>query len=427
MESRANGRQQASGLLALFAVIVAVSLALAGRAEAAGQGGGGGQAASGLQGTLGLVSQQASQTAQAAGAQANAAQVQPVNIAVTVIVNSPGSKPVIVQSNGNSAGASAGNSSSTSQNSGQGAGTGSGSSNGQNGGGSGGGGSGSGGGQSQPASQGSHIAQGAGAQAGATQVQPANIATPVVVNSPGSKPVIVQTNGNSAGATAANSSSTNQALGSSQAGGAAPASQPQSSPAQNVPLQPPAIDFGPINNVIGPGTGWNLNLNLDWILDLVVVPTPQLPPMPQWPVPGPNWPFPGGISAPADETGNNAVPGGRSAGAPLGDATDWFGWTSSSNPAGSGAELRSGVSSSFVQTPAKTADPSPLPLVPLPLPPLPSPTAGGGLFSPAGLVLGAIATLALYLASLGLLLGRLGLASAPWRHQAYLSPLQRPG
>ena len=155
----------------------------------------------------------------------------------------------------------------------------------------------------------------------------------------------------------------------------------------------------------------------------------QFTPMPEWPVPGPNWPFPDGSSPPADGAGHppkdDAVGGGRS---PGGDVTGWAGWTASSNPAaGSGAGPRSGVSSSFVQTPAKTADPSPLPLVPLPLPPLPSPTAGGGLFSPAGLVLGAIATLALYLASLGLLLGRLGLASAPWRHQAYLSPLQRPG
>lgn len=429
LESFTHECPRAGRLPASFAIMAVVALAFAGAAEAAGKGGGA-QASSGPQGALGLVSQQASQTVQAAGAQAGAVQVQPVNVAVTVVVNSPGSKPVIVQSNGNSAGAAAGNSSSTTQGSGQSkpsGGTGSALGIGQSGGGS-------GGGQSQPASQSSQTGQGAGAQAGATQVQPANIAAQTIVNSSGASPVIVQTNGNSAGATAANSSSTNQASGPSQAGSAAPASQPPISPPQNAPPSPPAIpviDFGGINNFVGPVTGWTLNLNLDWILELAAPkpefpPLPPLPTMPEVPFPGPTWPFPGGSSPPADETSrppkDDAVAGGRSGG-----GTARAGWEFSSNPASSGAEPKSGVSSSFVQTPAKKAEPSQLPLVPLPLPPLPAPTAGGGLFSLAGLVLSAIATLALYFASLGLLLRRLGLASAPWRHQAYLSPLQRPG
>jgi hypothetical protein len=66
------------------------------------------------------------------------------------------------------------------------------------------------------------------------------------------------------------------------------------------------------------------------------------------------------------------------------------------------------------------------PFAAFPLPTQRALQAGGG-FVPAGLLVGALALLALYLGSLGLLLGRLSLASAPWRHQAYLAPLQRPG
>ncbi|MGH7359680.1 MAG: hypothetical protein ACREJR_12775, partial [Candidatus Rokuibacteriota bacterium] len=195
--------RQARRLSALLAGLVVVVLAFAGTAEAAGQGSGA-QAPGGLTGVLGQVSPQSSQTAQAAVAQAAAVQVQPVNIAITIAVNSPGASPVIVQTNGNSGGAGAGNSSSTTQGAakpqqakGKGS---SASSSGQNGSGSGGA-----GGPSQPTQ--SQTVQGAGAQATAVQFHPVNIATPIAVNSPGASPVIVQTNGNSAGATAANSSS----------------------------------------------------------------------------------------------------------------------------------------------------------------------------------------------------------------------------
>ncbi len=46
-------------------------------------------------------------------AEANATQKNPVNIAVQIIVNSPGASPVIVQSNSNSSSAHASNQSST--------------------------------------------------------------------------------------------------------------------------------------------------------------------------------------------------------------------------------------------------------------------------------------------------------------------------
>ena len=85
-----------------------------------------------------------------------------------------------------------------------------------------------------------------------------------------------------------------------------------------------------------------------------------------------------------------------------------------------------GASSKIVQRPTSASEPALLPFVQLPVPPLPAPSAGSG-FVPAGLLLGAVAMLVLYLGSLGLLFGRLSLASAPWRHQAYLTPQQRPG
>ena len=88
-------------------------------------------------------------------------------------------------------------------------------------------------------------------------------------------------------------------------------------------------------------------------------------------------------------------------------------------------ETANGVSSSIVQRPKSASEPAVKPFVPLPLQ-LSAPSAGSGSV-PAGLVVGALAFLALLLGSLGLLSGRLSLASAPWRHQAYLTPLQRPG
>ena len=404
----------ASRVPALFAGLVFAALAFAGTAEAADQGSGA-PSPGGLTGPLGLVSQQSSQTAQAAVAQAAAAQVQPVNIAITIAVNSPGASPVIVQSNGNSGGAGAGNSSSTTQssakpqqNNGKGS---SAPSSGQSGNGSGGG----AGGPAQQAPQSSQTVQGAGAQAAAVQIHPVNIAAPIAVNSPGASPVIVQTNGNSAGATAGNSSATTQSSGVLQPTGTAANSQPAPPPAQSGPLPPiviPGIDFAALNSLLGPGSGWTSNWNWNWNLALDI-PWPQLPALPEWPSPGP-----GSADDPARAPKDDPVNAGR----PIGGRDETGGWEPSS-----GLESGSGLSSTFVQTPANKAEPSLTPLIPLPLPALPSPPAGGAGISPAGLILGALATLAVYLVSLGLLLRRLGLASAPWRHQAYLAPLQRPG
>jgi hypothetical protein len=383
---------------AVLAGLVLAALAFAGTAEAAGQAG---------VPTLGLVSGQAAQTAQAAAAQAAAVQVQPVNIAITIAVNSPGASPVIVQSNGNSAGAGAGNSSSTKQSSGKqpqsqgksGSATGSGQS---------GGGSNGGNGPSQQPPQASQTVQGAGAQAGAVQAHPVNFAMPIAVNSPGASPVIVQTNGNSAAAIAANASSTTQSSAALQPTAGAGASSPPPPPAQGAPLPPiviPGIDFNALlNDLLGPGSGWNFELDIPW---------PQLPALP--------WPFPGPKQAGTvdHKPKDDPVSPGRSVGGR--GETVGSGWEPSS-----ALESGPGASSTFVQTRESKAEPSLLPLLPLPRPALQAPAssgAGAGL----GFVLGALAALALYLISLGLLLRRLGLASAAWRHQAYLAPLQRPG
>jgi hypothetical protein len=120
--------------------------------------------------------QQASQTAQGAVAQANATQSKPVNIAIQIIVNSPGASPVIVQNNSNSSAAHASNASSTDQNSHAA----------QSGGGGGGGGS------AQGVQQTGTTVQGAGSQAKAAQANPVNIAVQVVKDSPGASPVVVQ-------------------------------------------------------------------------------------------------------------------------------------------------------------------------------------------------------------------------------------------
>jgi hypothetical protein len=397
---------------ALLTGLALAALAFAGTAQAAGQASGGVQA-NGVP-TLGIASAQSAQTAQAAVAQAAAVQVKPVNIAITIAVNSPGASPVIVQSNGNSSGAGAGNTSSTKQSSGKPQ-QGKGSSGSASGAGQGGGGSGGGGGGSQQAPQSSQTTQGAGAQAGAAQVQPVNVAVPIAVNSPGASPVIVQTNWNSALAAAVNAATTTQdAAASPPVAGVGQAPPPP--PAQSGPLPPiviPGIDFDALNDLLGPGSGSTSDWN--WIWDVVAgIPWPQLPVVSPWPSPGPK---------PAGDLGhkpkNDPVDAGRAVHGRSGAAVGR--WEPSSGlPSGSGAP------STLVQTPANTAEPSVLPPLPLPRPALPAPASGGAGTSP-GFVLGALATLALYLISLGLLLRRLGLASAPWRHQAYLAPLQRPG
>jgi hypothetical protein len=373
----------------------------------------------GIQGVLGQTAQQASQaaqqasqTAQGAVAQANATQSNPVNVAVQIIVNSPGASPVIVQNNANSSAAHASNGSSTSQNSHAA----------QSGGGGGGGGS------AQGVQQTGTTVQGAGSQAKAAQANPVNIAVQVVKDSPGASPVIVQTNGNAAGAKAENAAATSQGAAASQAGSGSRAGMPSSASAH-----PAAVSLSPPNPPPAGGSGVDLEAllggfpDLAWIWESLAADLRPLPTVPGWVLSPAGWPLPrfdGRAAAPGGARGA-AGHGSRPATARRGAAADargeGAGWTliapGSATPA----------SSSFVQTPANQPKDSDGPKPQLPLPALPAPAGGGSAPVSTGLVLAVAAALALFLSSLGLLLGRLGLASARWRHQAYLAPLQRPG
>jgi hypothetical protein len=354
---------------------------------------------------LGQVPQQAIQTAQAAGAQATAVQVQPVNIAVTISINSPGSRATIVQTNANSAAATAANSNGATQSSGS-----SKPSRSSSGGTSAGGSTGPSA-PSRPATQSNQTAQGAGAQAAAVQVRPVNLAAAIALNSPRSSLVIVQTNANAAVATAANANWTTQILGGQQAGGMPPALLPRGPTAQRAPsasVAIPAFDYSALRRLLGPASGsggtWNLELTI--------------PGLQVWPFRPPDRPRAtprDRAPSPKDDAGAALGGGGGVGGS--------GGFTPSSRPA---VDSAPDGSSSFVQAPANAREPAlGGPILPL-RPMLPAPAAGGGTSTPSGLILAALGA-ALLLASLGLLLGRLGLVSPPWRHQAYLAPLQRPG
>jgi hypothetical protein len=399
---------------AVLAAVLTGVLAPAGTAAAADHAV---QSAGSVQGVLGQASQQASQatqqasqTAQGAAAQANAGQSNPVNVAVQIIVNSPGASPVIVQNNSNGSGAHASNQSSTHQNSHAA----------QSGGGGGGGGS------VQGVQQAGTTVQGAGSQAKAAQANPVNIAVQVVKDSPGASPVIVQTNGNAAGAKAENAAATSQGALASQAGSGSRAGRPSSAPAH-----PAAASLSPPKPPPSGGSGADLEAllggfpDLAWVWKSLAADLRPLPTVPGWVLSPAGWPLPrfdGRAAAPGEARGA-AGHGSRPAKARRG-----------AHPAGALGEVVDGtpiapgsVSSSFVQTPANQPKDSHRPTPQLPLPGLPAPAGGGAAPVPTGLILAVAAALALFLSSLGLLLGRLGLASARWRHQAYLAPLQRPG
>jgi hypothetical protein len=371
--------------------------------------------AAGITVPLGQVAQLASQTLQAAGAQATVVQAQPANVAAPVTDQSPGSTTAIAQGNAAGAAATAGNSSATDQRAGQSQGGGSPASPRA--------GTAGGlapepasGGPAHAAGQASQTAQNVGAQATTVQAQPINVAVPIIVGSPGASIVIVQTNAASSGATAANSSSTTQTAGQALTG-SAPAQSGQ--PGAGGPAAAPGSLPGISQSVVAPtgsGLTWIWNWNWNWMIGSSL-PSALRPALPWWTLPGDA----SEQAPPARAERPKASPGRRGGGlsAPA---------TGAPGPGvlAAAPETANGASSRIVQRPRTAPDPLLEPFAAFPLPPLPAPSAGSG-FAPAGLLFGALAFLALYLGSLGLLVGRLSLASAPWRHQAHLAPLQRPG
>ena len=372
---------------------------------------------------------QASQTAQAAGAQATTTQQGPVNVAIQIVVNSPGSSPVINQSNTAGSSAAAGNASSTAQGA-----TGSG---------------GAGGTSGQSAATGQNAAaQATTAQSGAT-----NIATTAVVGSPSASPSVTQANGAVSGATATNVSSTTQvATGSGDPPDAGASAQPPgggaTAPAQAQPggtsgSQAPAVSVG------GSGTEKLNDALWGWIWDAVAAALPPgglgvlLPTVPTLPnlgfggvtlpdVPGlPGlWDPPAAAPKEARPRAASGARGERSAAA--GQAAAPYGGVLPPAPpvyAIATGESGPSLSSNFVQN-RSDAGKTHRTQVALPgVPSAPGPAgSAGALFSGAGLVLGALFLLALQLASAASALSRrFDLASVAWRRQAYLAPLERPG
>ncbi|MGH3023568.1 MAG: hypothetical protein ACRDNI_07935 [Gaiellaceae bacterium] len=364
---------------------------------------------------LGQVVHQVSQTVQTAGTQVATVQVQPTNLAAPVAVQSPGTTTAIAQTNAAGAGASSANSSSTRQTAGQSQGGGAAPA-------SPGAGNAAGqaqqpasGGPAQASGQASQTAQNAGAQATTVQVQPVNIAIPITIGSPGSSIVIIQTNGASSGAAASNSSSTSQASDQTATRPAAPPGQPGTAAP---PLSPPtavvpgSVDFGSVLVPTGSGTTWIWNWVWNWTIP---IPSVQLPAVPPWMLPGDE------ARPPAPARTEKRKPAPARDALPVANVDG----VAPAPPAAAPKTVQPD-SSRIVQRPTSASEPALEPFVLLPLPTQPALSAGGG-FVPAGLLVGALALLALYLGSLGLLFGRLSLASAPWQHQAYLAPLQRPG
>jgi hypothetical protein len=417
------------------------------------------------------VAGQVSGAAQAAGAQAAAVQHQPTNVAIQIVVNSPGSKPVISQVNEAAAAADAGNANATEQAAGQ--------------------------LQSgkdlsesvwsgQAAGQGAKADQDAAAQAAATQGNAANIALSIVANSPATTPAVAQVNGVASHAGAANANSTTQNAGQAQAlGGAAPgeagdlpspggaASNPSSpggsSPSQLVqemlaglgdngspvwiwiwnwdwtwtsapPAQAagarPALPHLQIPTI--PFPSWSLpeidlgtiTADLTTVLPGLELPAgfdtlPSVTPFVQWPV----WPF--ATSDPSDGGPSKSAATRTSGNRPGKTARDEATWFA---PSIVMDDFRAdSLSSSFVQSRTRTEKTAQAQLNGADLPlPVPGPSVPGGsagaLLSAAGLALGALVLLALQIASAASAFGRrLDLASAAWRRQAYLTPLERPG
>jgi hypothetical protein len=391
---------------------------------------------------------QAASVAQAAVADAAAIQEQPTNVSVPAVVASPGAEAVVEQENTTAAVADAKNTGAVAQELDQS----------QVGGG---GAAPSGGGQSQAqaGAQGAQTTQAAAAQAVAVQNHPINIAIPIIVNSPNSQSVVVQANSVAAAAGAANETSTTQTgnqaqLGSGPDGGRTADPGAPALPGSHTTEPPgggslPGVAQEALSGLTAqPGSVWIWVWNWNWTWNVPNVSVPALaggiispadidiPPslidlvsavdaavLPE---------LAGLVGAPSNASGQDAAkrrpdPGARERGGTgrlLGVP-----WGSES------ARAASTLPSNFVQTPAndakaqdrrvQTADPS----LPLPLPKHSVPAGSGGAsVSPFGFVLGALLLLLFQLAAAAFALSRrFDLASAAWRRQAYLSPLERPG
>lgn len=377
---------------------------------------------------------QASQTAQAAGAQATTVQQAPVNIAIQIIVNSPGSNPVINQSNVATSAAGAGNTGSTTQAAGgEQEATGSGGA----------------GGTGQLAATG----QNAAAQATTVQSGATNAAATTVVGSPSASPSVNQANGAGSSAAASNVSSTTQvATGSGgTAGSGAGAQTPaggatKSQPAGTWVAQGPSAPVGGGTAAVDPNDAlwawiWSLvSATVTWAESGTGGPFPGVPALPDLGLGGmalPDVPALPGDWEPAAEPPQRARlrradTARRERSAAAGRATASFGHALAppvsvyATPSGGRAP---NVSSSFVQNGSDAGKTRGTQLG-LPVVPPATPPAGsaGSLVSGTGLLLGALFLVALQLASAASALSRrFDLASLAWRRQAYLSPLERPG
>jgi hypothetical protein len=415
--------------------------------------------------------EQAAAVSQAAAAEAAALQAQPVNVAV------PAAPALVGQMNGAAADADATNGNAVAQELDQTQAAGAdGRSDGNPT-------------QGQAAAQGAQPSQAAGAQAVAVQNQPINIAIPVVVNSPNSHSVVTQTKNAAAAANAANTSSIAQGASQVQAGGLNTGGAGAAPPAAGAEASGPPLG-GPLAQTVQEAVGgppaqaasvwiWVWNWTWDWNVSVpdVAVPDVSVPSIGAKAA-GKTWPPKLNAVSIVDELATVAddiasvvdaiapVADGLAAspGAAIVSALPWLAGpvpaaaedgqarggrrelpargsaapsVAGGIPSGGeiGPPLVSPLSSPFVQSPAserkrrerstQRADGP----VPPPLPRHSAPAgAGGPGISPAGLVLGALLLLALQLASVAFALGRrFDLASAAWRRQAYLSPLERPG
>lgn len=350
------------------------------------------------------IAQQVNTVVQGAGAYAGTLQTQPTNVAVPTIVGSPGAAITVFQGNSAGSGAVAGNSAVGQQTASQSQPAGNGTS-----------GSGSQGtvGQPQSTQEGAQTSQGAGAQATTVQNQPINIAIPIVINSPGSNIVIVQSNGAAAHAGAVNVSITTQATGQHQGTQlefGPGQTGPSSSQANSGPKPPLAGNLDSIgagiqeilNTVLqsnGSTWPWIWNWEWNWSGQLSI---------PGWTLPGPTT-----VKSPKPAESRRERP-----------VLDPFQPVFVSSNDG---KLGGPLSSNFVQQRAKPEFKR-SPLQPPAGSSAPGGSTGGPGFSPLTAVLGALLAVLLQLSSTAGFLGRrFRLSAAAWRRMACVAPLERPG